>query len=131
MALHTTDGCKVVKNTGFSGKLISHNCYIKDPSQRTNQGCQIKARNESSYGTGFNKANGGVFATEWTSNFIKIWHFPRAKIPADIKLNKPNPNNWGIPLARFPDSCSIDQHFKENRIVFDITFCGDWYYFYC
>ncbi|KAG8820052.1 hypothetical protein FRC19_009292 [Serendipita sp. 401] len=36
-------------------------------------------------------------------------------------------SKWGIPDVRFvDDECDIPKHFKEHRIVINLTFCGDW-----
>lgn len=66
MALHTNQGCAIVKSGDFSGEVKSFDCYNKNPQQFDNQGCQITSNNQDSYGNGFNAANGGVYATEWT-----------------------------------------------------------------
>ncbi|KAI9662086.1 MAG: hypothetical protein M1829_006225 [Trizodia sp. TS-e1964] len=125
MTLHTSNGCSV--NPGpFSGTLKSKNCYNYAPGQGVNEGCQIQDQRTNSYGSGFNAIGGGVYATEWTSDSIKIWFFPRGNIPADIPAGHPNPSTWGSPVSSFGGACTIDQHFKNQQIVFDTTFCGDW-----
>ncbi|KAH2081038.1 hypothetical protein KXV25_001538 [Aspergillus fumigatus] len=126
MTLHSTDGCSIA-NGGFTGTLLTSNCYDYAPSQDTNAGCGIAATSSRTYGTGFNNAGGGIYATEWTSAGISIWFFPRGSTPTDIRAGTPNPTNWGPPLAKFaPGSCSFDAHFSEMQIVFDTTFCGGW-----
>lgn len=51
---------------------------------------------------GFNNIGGGVYATQWTDQFIRIWFFPRNKgIPWDIQARQPNPSTWGTPMANF------------------------------
>ncbi|KAK5072684.1 hypothetical protein LTS08_004876 [Lithohypha guttulata] len=133
MALHTGPGCSIASNTSpnkraalFSGSVGTPNCDVKAPGQAANAGCSIKTSQTSSYGSGFNAGQGGVYATEWTSNAISIWYFPRNSIPSDIN-SSPDPSTWGIPLASFTStSCDIDSNFKNQQIVFDTTFCGDW-----
>ncbi|KAJ0421848.1 concanavalin A-like lectin/glucanase domain-containing protein [Aspergillus carlsbadensis] len=126
MTLHTSDGCSI-EPTGFSGSLLTSNCYVQAPGQENSAGCGIQATSSNSYGAGFNSAGGGVYATEWTGNAISIWFFPRSSIPGDISSGNPNPSSWGIPpVARFAGSCDIDSHFTNMQIIFDITFCGDW-----
>jgi hypothetical protein len=126
MALHTNGGCSISKSGDFSGNVITTNCDVHAPGQFDNQGCQITTDNQQTYGDGFNREGGGVYATEWTSDFIAIWHFPRSQIPQDIQSGNPNPSSWGRPLAKFAGACNIDEHFRDHRIIFDITFCGDW-----
>lgn len=146
MTLHTGDGCSIVP-LGFSGTLDTSNCYVEASGQSANAGCAIESTSNSSYGDGFNKAGGGVYATEWTGDAINVWFFPNSSVPSDITNGKPNPLGWGLPSARFAGACDIDSHFKDLQIVrplkpiyplkgkptsnpnaqvFDITFCGDW-----
>ena len=121
MTLHTSDGCSIAKGD-FYGKIESADC---GPSQE-NTGCAITSQGANSFGTDFNKADGGVYATEWTSQGISIWFFPRAGIPTDIRSASPNPAMWGKPEAKFSGQCNIDQYFKDMNIVFNTAFCGDW-----
>lgn len=126
MTLHTGAGCSI-DQSGFSGKLSTSNCDVNAPGQANNAGCGIDLASSQSYGTGFNSNGGGVYATEWTSEAISIWFFPRGSIPSDINGPNPDPSGWGTPSARFGGSgCDIDSHFKPQQIMFDITFCGDW-----
>lgn len=38
-----------------------------------------------------------------------------------------NPNNWGLPVARFDFGADCpSQHFTNQSMVFDLTFCGGW-----
>ncbi|KAL2849183.1 concanavalin A-like lectin/glucanase domain-containing protein [Aspergillus pseudoustus] len=125
MTLHTSDGCSI-DSSGFSGTLLTSNCYAQAPGQDNNAGCGIQATSSNSYGAGFNSAGGGVYATEWTGDHISIWFFPRSSVPGDISSGNPNPSSWGTPAARFAGSCDIESHFTDMQIIFDITFCGDW-----
>ncbi|KAL9109743.1 MAG: hypothetical protein Q9227_005612 [Pyrenula ochraceoflavens] len=80
-----------------------------------------------SYGQQFNDQKGGVFAMEWTSDYIRVWSFAAGGVPPDITAGtSPDPTGWGIPKANFQGACSIDDHFRNHKIVFDTTFCGDW-----
>ncbi|KAL1980751.1 hypothetical protein VTN96DRAFT_3558 [Rasamsonia emersonii] len=125
MTLHTSDGC-TINDSGFTGTLSTSNCYVDAPGQSNNAGCGIDSTSSQSYGDGFNAIGGGVYATEWTSDYIKIWFFPRGSIPSDITSGSPDPSGWGTPAAAFQGNCDIDSHFTAQNIVFDITFCGDW-----
>lgn len=67
-----------------------------------------------------------MYATEWTTQSIKIWHWPRNRIPQDIVNKKPDPTTWGAPQALFgdsgdPDSCDIGISFYNMSIVLDIV----------
>ncbi|KAL8848288.1 MAG: hypothetical protein Q9221_006687 [Calogaya cf. arnoldii] len=103
-------------------------CTLAGSSCEGGLGCHIKPEGSNNYGTGLNNAGGGVYAMEWTSGSINIWFFPRNGIPSDISSPNPNPSSWGAATASFVggDNCNIDQNFKNNNIVFDTTFCGDW-----
>ncbi|KAL4938279.1 hypothetical protein BDV06DRAFT_231945 [Aspergillus oleicola] len=125
MTLHTSDGCSI-DDTGFSGTLLTSNCYVQASGQDENVGCGISSPDTTSFGAGFNDNSGGVYATEWTSEAIAIWFFPRSSIPTDIGSGNPDPSNWGTPTARFAGSCDMESHFTDMQIIFDITFCGDW-----
>ncbi|KAF8075110.1 glycoside hydrolase family 16 protein [Lyophyllum atratum] len=71
----------------------------------TSAGCTLSAGNSKvaskvlnkamTYGKGFNVAGGGVYAHLWNKDGIKIWHFARNEIPADIQSKKPNPSFLG------------------------------------
>ncbi|MCJ1465840.1 hypothetical protein MMC07_004459 [Pseudocyphellaria aurata] len=135
MTLHTSANCSVDAD-GFSGNLTTPNCDIKAPGQPANSGCAISSYNPQSYGVGLNANGGAVYAMEWTSNAITIWFFPRDKIPADVAHSitpgdtdpgSPDPTKWGRPVAHFcGDTCNIDDHFKDMKLVINTAFCGDW-----
>ncbi|KAJ9653636.1 hypothetical protein H2198_007187, partial [Neophaeococcomyces mojaviensis] len=139
MTLHTGPGCSIAASGGgnggtgsaqgalFSGSIGTSNCDINAAGQAQNAGCSIATSDQSSYGSGLNSAQGGVYATEWLSTGISIWYFPRSKIPSDLASGSPDPTGWGTPMAHFADSsCDIDSSIKNQQIVFDTTFCGQW-----
>jgi len=126
MTLHTSSGCSITSTGNFAGQMKTSNCDVNAAGQDNNAGCSITTPNTESFGSGFNNANGGVYATQWTSSVISIWFFPRAAIPSDISSGNPNPENWGLPTASFSGGCDMDEHIVNQQIVFDITFCGDW-----
>ncbi|EEP81826.1 predicted protein [Uncinocarpus reesii 1704] len=118
MALHTTKGCKIKRQGDFSGVVETPDCDVNSPTQAANQGCLITARHGGSYGTDFNKNNGGVYALEWTSSEITVWFFPRGSIPSDVKSSHPNPKGWGKPMARFSGDCDLDKFVQKQRILY-------------
>ncbi|KAK4897057.1 hypothetical protein LTR49_028056 [Elasticomyces elasticus] len=126
MTLHTGEGCSITDAGVFSGSIVTADCWIDDPDQATNSGCQIAASSTDTYGSGFNENNGGVYATEWTDSAISVFFFPRGSIPSDITDGSPDPSGWGMPLAQFQGGCDIGSTFTNQQIVFDITFCGSW-----
>ena len=126
MTLHTNAEC-AIETDGFTGTPLTSNCDVNAQDQDQNTGCSILHPSAESYGSGFNAIGGGIYATEWTSEAISIWFFPRYSIPLDIRLGRPAPSQWGTPVAKYSSqNCNIDQHFQNQQIVFDTTFCGDW-----
>ena len=118
ITLHSGTGCTVA-NTGSAAGSV-----LEDAS--CNPGCSQSTTDTQAYGDGFNAVKGGAYATQWTTSGIAIWFFPRASIPADITAGKPDPTTWGKPLTNFVDagSCDFATHFKSNRFIFNINFCG-------
>ncbi|OAP61863.1 hypothetical protein AYL99_04066 [Fonsecaea erecta] len=126
MAMHTNAGCTITSTGAFSGTLETDDCDTTAPDQPSNAGCSMRSQDTTSFGNGFNSNGGGVYATEWTSEEISIWFFPRNAIPADISSGNPDPSNWGLPQGQFTGGCDIDEKVKDQQLVFDVTFCGDW-----
>jgi len=70
---------------------------------------------------------------EWTSDWIRVWFFPRTNIPSSITSGAPNITEFGIPRANFEmvalnetANCTIDQRFAHHQVIFDTTLCGAW-----
>lgn len=125
ITLHTGPGCKITNEGSDQGStLVNDNCNAGG----ANEGCGQTTYDNQNYGDGFNDIGGGVYAMEWTSDHISVWFFKRGRIPQDIQSDNPDPASWGAPSAKFNggQGCNIDDHFKENNIVFTNTFCGDW-----
>lgn len=61
-----------------------------------------------------------MYATQWTSDFIKIWYFPYDQVPRDIGDSNPDPNGWGIPAANF-GGCRFDNFIRNQQIIFDVS----------
>ena len=127
IALHTSDGCNMRHaKRNETGSVITTECRSRPGAK--DYGCAVKdtANGDLSYGANFNANNGGVYAMDWRANGIRVWFFPRNKIPKDVKALAPTMRGWGTPAAEFPNShCDIETHFKQHHIIFDLTFCGD------
>lgn len=117
MTLHTDSGCSITNSGQYTGNMLTSNCDVAAAGQSANEGCQIGNPSSASFGTGFNAISGGVYATEWTSDVISIWFFPRGAIPSDIVSGSPNPTGWGLATASYSGACSIDSHFQNLQIV--------------
>ncbi|KAI0160412.1 glycoside hydrolase family 16 protein [Xylariaceae sp. FL1272] len=122
---HAEPGCQS-PSSGFTGVQGPDDCSV----DIENIGCNYAApaADSATYGDAFNAAGGGVYALEWDSKFLKIWHFPRSTIPDDIKMApmiKPNPSSWGLPQAVFGgSSCDPDTYFYNMSLVINTNFCG-------
>jgi len=122
--LHTAAGCSLDKTVKTTGKVLGTTCAS---SGKDNSGCAFKDTDNRSYGHGFNKAGGGVYAHLWDSTGIKIWHFARKEVPRDIIDGKPDLSKWPTPAAQFAaSSCDVAKHFHDHSLTIDTTLCGDW-----
>ncbi|KAJ4348177.1 uncharacterized protein N0V89_009549 [Didymosphaeria variabile] len=146
VTLHTSAGCAVDNATSsiqsraesaFMGSMSTSNCDVAAEDQDKNVGCSIQApkltaqNNLATYGTDFNNAGGGVYAMEWTDSSISVWFLPRNSTTfASASSNATqtlDPSTFGTPLAKFQgQGCDFQERFKNMRIIFDTTFCGDW-----
>lgn len=126
MALHTNNDCRIQNSTDMLGYVQTANCDINASGQEYKESCSIKSGDTKTYGSGFNEAGGGVYAAEWTQDYISIWHFARDEISDDIVNDRPQPDSWGMPLGKFRGACKIDDKFRDLKIIFDVTFCGEW-----
>ncbi len=125
-SLHTADTCSVLGDPSTeTGLFETGNCQYDVDTGDNSAGCGVSDLDTDSFGLGFNANKGGVYAMDWTSDYIKIWFFPRGKIPDDITAGVPNPCNWGLPVSNF-QGCDIDANFINHQIVIDNTFCGAW-----
>ena len=132
MSLHSGPNC-MMSAGNQSGTILDLDC---DGTHNQNSGCGVTSSTANSYGSNFNYKNGlgkfpnsgGVYATEWTSDHITTWFFPRGSIPSDITNGTPNPSGWGKAQSSFVggSGCDIDTLFSNMQVVFDTTFCGSW-----
>lgn len=119
MTLHTGSGCSVTDSTAtsslYAGYFVSAACST---GQNSENGCQIATSDTTTYGDGFNSNGGGIYAMEWNSDSISIWHFSHDDAPSDISGSAPDPTSWSTPLAVWGNSdCDLDQHFYDHQIV--------------
>jgi len=136
--LHTTRGCDqsgVVEGRDFAtqwnkgtNKERATNCDVTAKGQWANQGCS-QSGPPNSMGPDFNAFNGGTFAAEWDprAGHFRTWFWPVGTEPLDVTLQSPNPERWGLPYSYFrldPATCPAS-HFRNMRVVLDLTFCGD------
>jgi len=131
MTLHTGSSCDASNNqfTGHwatgPGGAPATNCWWHAPHQFENQGCSIYG---GPYGRSLNNMGGGVYALEWTDNFLRVFFFPDNRLPADLMSDHPTPNSWGLPLANLQLSAECRQRnpIRDMNMVINIAFCGDY-----
>ncbi|KAL5594499.1 hypothetical protein BROUX41_001431 [Berkeleyomyces rouxiae] len=123
MTLHTGPNC-IIDTAGSSetSSLVDANCNKGDGKLGCSQMTQAPI------GAEFNALGGGVYAMDWTAQYISIYWFPRTGIPEDIIAEKPNPASWGTPVAKFNSGsgCDIGSVFANHNIIFNTDFCGEW-----
>ncbi|KAJ3759793.1 putative glycoside hydrolase family 16 protein [Lentinula raphanica] len=125
ITMHTNAGCSLATGQAITGTVSGTTC---ESSGSNNNGCPTMDTTKNSWGSDFNTAGGGVFAKLWDDTGIKIWHFSRDNIPADITSKSPDPSTWGNPVSFLPsgDSCNVSDHFKDHTLIINITLCGQW-----
>lgn len=143
IVVHTSDNCTLTTPHGSSlAPIINNLDDASSPSinagncatNHSASGCRVPATTANNYGDAFNAQGGGIYAMQWTSDFLKVWFFPRGSIPPEVQAAldngqaTPDVSMFGLPEATFAsgNGCEMDAHFKENRLIFDTTFCGDW-----
>ncbi|CAK7564307.1 MAG: hypothetical protein SEPTF4163_002196 [Sporothrix epigloea] len=125
----TTSTCALQEDPfKFTGTIQTSNCnnaaanYV---TQYPGQGCvteEVGAGSTSPFGN----AQGGIYAVEFTADYIKIWSWTHGAAPADINSAHPDPSGWGLPRAHLSKpGCAITNYIKNQHFVFDIDFCGD------
>ncbi|KAL1800352.1 hypothetical protein ACET3X_000694 [Alternaria dauci] len=135
----------------FTGLMSTDDCDVAAPGQLKNVGCSIHAPETMSgiqtggsgntdtgglaplpsYGTEFNRAQGGVYAMEWSATGISVWFFPRESQGYTENFvsstTVPDPSCWGTPIAHFSGSgCDFSERFKDLKLIFNTAFCGEW-----
>ncbi|KAI6835041.1 glycoside hydrolase family 16 protein [Hortaea werneckii] len=125
ISMHTEAGCTIA-GSGQTATFQTSDC---DHNANGNSGCGSLldgSKIPNNYGEGLNNNGGGVYATEWTSEYIKHWFFPRESIPDNIASGEPDPATWGIPTVNAQGSCDIDSNFNNMSIIINTDFCGAW-----
>ncbi|KIM32527.1 glycoside hydrolase family 16 protein [Serendipita vermifera MAFF 305830] len=153
VSLHSSENCRQPSTRRQKGTPVTNDC---NANVNFNTGCGVKIDNDLSYGAPFNEVGGGWYALERTTHEIKAWFWARndPDVPQDVQrshhhsrglLQAPiigelgqggghhpdtlliDTSKWGVPDVRFVnDECDIPGHFKRQKIVINLTFCGDW-----
>ena len=123
----------------YETHVEADNCWNMAPHQWGNQGCVGVSTDNGTIGEPMNAIGGGVYVLEWdpANGYIKSWVFKRGQVPQNLKDSirtasssipvLPEPETWSLPYAYFAigegSGCSAD-HFKNNRLIFNLAFCG-------
>ncbi|KNZ72585.1 putative glycosidase C21B10.07 [Termitomyces sp. J132] len=126
MAMHSDPGCMQAPQPGQTGLTLNTDCGSAD-----GRGCIVGETKHNSFGAGFNKAGGGVFATQLDVSGVYIWFWGRADIPEQIttatSTSNINVTAFGLPSAAYPVSgCNYTQFFGPQQLVILTTLCGVW-----
>lgn len=127
-SLHSGDTTCAIQSAPMLGSIASTDCQTTHNGQMDNfVGCGIDLESTASFGDPFNNGDGGVYAMQWTDDFIKTWFFPRGSEPKSLSsgCSAPDLTEFGTPDTFF-SGCDIGSNFKENRLMFTTTFCGSW-----
>jgi hypothetical protein len=138
MTLHTSDSeGRVCRQDGVPG--IGHGGVCSAGSNSDNKrsgcgrdqhgpdfGCGVTSQSPTTFGYGFNRAGGGVYATELLpSGAVTIWFFPKGTAPADIADNTPEPSTWPAKyIATAFKPCPGS--FAKMQVILNTTLCGGW-----
>ncbi|PRP75636.1 endo-1,3(4)-beta-glucanase [Planoprotostelium fungivorum] len=121
ITLHTGGHC-VVGDATQKGDKVGNDCQVSHSSV----GCGVKTNTEGAFGTLFNWRGGGAYVVERSTQGIKVWFFRTGSYPTSLLTDTPNVCEFGTPEASFPFSdCNQDQ-FGPQKIIINISFCGDW-----
>jgi hypothetical protein len=137
MTLHTSDSeGRVCRQGGVPGINNGGDCSASSDGNRRsgcgqdqhgpNLGCGVTSQSPTTFGYGFNRAGGGVYATELLpSGAVTIWFFPKGAAPADIADNTPEPSTWPAKyIATAFKPCPGS--FAKMQVILNTTLCGGW-----
>ncbi|KAF1969323.1 hypothetical protein BU23DRAFT_477459 [Bimuria novae-zelandiae CBS 107.79] len=121
-SFYTSEECSV--NFDVGSPLKTDNCHY-DPQGAGPQGCSFGAE-EGTFNQAFND-NYQIIALQVEADTMKIWHFGKDEVPADLTAGTPDPSTWRAPtVALSPKSCDFQTAFSQFHVIINITFCGSW-----
>jgi hypothetical protein len=112
----------------YTSEACTVNRVIPDSSERTEncgnynggdeQGCSYSAP-DGTFGKAFNDGGKKVIALQVEADGLKIWHFGKNEVPADIASGKPAPQSWtkkpSVHLT--PKNCDFNKAWRMFHIV--------------
>jgi hypothetical protein len=98
-ALHAGSPSNINNNNdAYTGRITATDCDTRVDSANPNfVGCKFENDDRATW----DNYNGGVWASQWTSDRIKIWFWPYGSVPADVAAGTPSPGSpgWGTPRS--------------------------------
>ncbi|KAH8675265.1 concanavalin A-like lectin/glucanase domain-containing protein [Xylariales sp. PMI_506] len=117
--LHVGGTCTINSNdVTMTGEWEQLNCNADETSD---QGCSADDTLPGAYGS----SDGGVYAFQWTNDYIKMWHWDSC--PEDIFDKQPDLSTWPEPTYSTEgntNKCDLESLYTDQTIVFNIDFCG-------
>ncbi|KAK1983245.1 beta-1,3-endoglucanase [Colletotrichum cereale] len=111
----------IISEVGQISKVNTANCDQWATGQYQNQGCGATATAADPWGS----ADGGIYAVEWTDDYIKFFSWTHDAAPKDVESDSPDTSSWGTPSMLISnDKCNINSHFSDQKLVINIDFCG-------
>ncbi|CAK7224917.1 hypothetical protein SEUCBS140593_005726 [Sporothrix eucalyptigena] len=127
VSLHTGNDCVFTGSSEEKGLYHRDECAVVYGNVSTYGGCGVTAPTTDTYGTGFNAAGGGVYATLLEEQRLRVWHWARADVPLDLQQGRPDPSTWDRPLGDFNQAnggCDVSKNFHSLTVILNTDFCG-------
>nr|GAT54798.1 predicted protein [Mycena chlorophos] len=125
-SIHTGSGCSVSSSASSLAKVTlvessGTNCDANvDPGA-----CGFSDNSDTTFGPGFNKAGGGVFALKFDTSGIDFYFFQAGSVPSDITNKQPTPSSWGSPKVSIsPSTCNPETYFDDLMIFLNTNLGG-------
>ncbi|KAF9741126.1 hypothetical protein PMIN02_011262 [Paraphaeosphaeria minitans] len=124
-SFYTSEQCTINIQKGSLVPEKSTNCHWASNGP-SSQGCSFHAE-EGTFNQPFNDQY-KVIALQVERERIRIWHFKKNEVPADLNSANPSPDAWTkAPTVHItPKSCDFHKAFQRFHIIINITFCGSW-----
>ncbi|KYK57529.1 hypothetical protein DCS_04539 [Drechmeria coniospora] len=115
----------MIEGSNSTASIRSFNCDNQYENKQKNQ-YKFQGCGASDSKAPFADPKGGIYAMEWTSDFIKLYSWRTGSEPANVGQDSPDTSTWGMPSMFLKnENCDIDRHFTNQRIILDIAFCGN------
>lgn len=102
-------------NFDVGDPLKTDNCHYETQAEGV-QGCSFMAE-EGTFNQAFND-NYKIIALQVETDVMRIWHFGKDEVPADLTSGSPDPDTWKAPTVSLsPKSCDFQKAFSQFRIV--------------